>query len=66
MRRKTIKYITLTGGRCTLSTDTNRKIFDEEGRANVTLIRPATMDEVEWVRAMGGHVPEGIVRKKKP
>lgn len=65
MKKKVIKYITLSGGRCGLSTATNKDILASEGRANVASIRPATREDVEWVRAMGGHVPEGIVRKAR-
>jgi hypothetical protein len=65
MKKKVIKYITLSGGRCGLSTATDKDILASEGRANVASIRPATREDVDWVRAIGGHIPEGIVRKAR-
>lgn len=62
MQRRYIKYVGLEGGYCALSTASKKAILDAHGRDNVTVIRPATKDEVEWVRAMGGHVPEDVRR----
>jgi len=63
---KTIRYIKLFGGRCGLTTDTKREVLRREGESNVLDVRPATQQEVDWVRAMGGRVPEGKVRREKP
>ena len=32
--------------------------IDEEGKNNVSDVRLATEEEIEWVRAMGGYVPK--------
>lgn len=49
-----------------MSTASKKAILDAHGRDNVTVIRPATKDDVEWVRDMGGHVPEdGIIRRRR-
>jgi len=66
MGKKVIKYIQLYNGRCGLSTSTKREILADEGRANVANITYATDAQVSWVRSMGGHVPDGIVKKASP
>lgn len=38
-----------------------RKIRRAEGYADPFVIRRARRSDVEWVRSMGGYVPEGIV-----
>lgn len=60
---KTIRYIKLYGGRCGLTTDTKREVMKREGTSNVLEVRPATQKDVDWVRGMGGHVPNGRILK---
>lgn len=52
----TIYYVSLHSGHCGLTTDPKRTLR-EEGTANVKSITKATAEQIEWVRAMGGHVP---------
>jgi hypothetical protein len=59
-----IKYIELSGRGCGLSTDSEANILKREGTANVALIRNATQKDVDWVRGMGGYVPEGRIAKE--
>ena len=54
-----IQCVTLHGGRVGLSIDTPRQIMADQGRANVIGIAPATPEQCEWVRQMGGNVPTG-------
>lgn len=63
MRRRTIMYISLHGTGCGLSTDSEKEIFRREGTSNVREVRPATQKDVDWVKAMGGYVPDGIIRR---
>lgn len=60
-RRPVVNYVSLWNGRCGLSTDTRAEIMRREGTANVRGVRPATQADVEWVRGMGGYVPEGRI-----
>lgn len=63
MSKKIIKYISLKSG-CGLSTKSPEQILREEGSNNVEFVRNATADEVDWIRAMGGYVPEGRIASK--
>jgi hypothetical protein len=63
--KKVIQYISLDNGRCGLSTESPRDILHRIGTENVRAIRPASQKEVDWVRAMGGDVPDGIVRERR-
>ena len=64
MSRKIIKRV-LAYGLVGLSTDTKREILREHGRGNVQSVRNATQEDVDWVRGMGGYVPDGIVAKEQ-
>ena len=61
MRKPTIRYVELAGLGCGLSTDSERNILRREGTSNVRRISNATKENVEWVRAMGGYVPDGRI-----
>lgn len=63
MSKPVIKYISLWGGGCGLSTSSKSEILRSHGTANVQLVRPATQKDVEWVRAFGGYVPDGRIEK---
>lgn len=54
-----INMVRLTNGRCGLTTDPPKQVMLEQGSANVRSIKPATADDVHWVRQMGGNVPHG-------
>ena len=55
-------FIELYNGHCTLL---KAKDLDEatnvcwhyNGKSNTKLVRPATQDDIDWIRAMGGWVP---------
>jgi len=53
-----INYVELYGGRCGLSANTEAQIRKQEGDSNIKRISVATKEQIEWVRAMGGYVPE--------
>jgi hypothetical protein len=63
-----INYISLVGGRCGLTTESKREVLARCGSENVVATEPATQEQVDWIRAMGGKVPDGRVvkRKKEP
>lgn len=65
MSKPIIRYIELTNGRCGLSIETALQIRREEGSRNVKNITNATAKQVEWVRGMGGLVPDGRIVKEK-
>lgn len=64
MSKPVIKYVELHGGCCGLSTERNATILLDNGRSNVARIRNATKAEVAWVQGMGGHVPDGRIRRQ--
>lgn len=64
MNKKVIKYISLRSG-CGLSTKSPEQILREEGSNNVQYVRDATAKDVEWIRAMGGYVPDGRIVGKE-
>jgi len=51
-------YVELQNGHCGLSNDTEASIRRQEGSNNIKRITKATKDQIAWVRAMGGYVPE--------
>jgi hypothetical protein len=63
MSRKIIKAVTLRGGRVGLSAETESAIKRRVGSDNLVSVKPATQSQVDWVRAMGGIVPDGRVAK---
>lgn len=63
--KPTIRYVSLVAGGCGLTTDPVRSILKREGTANVRSISNATQKQVDWVRAMGSYVPDGIIRAEK-
>lgn len=62
--KPTIRCVMLRNGRVGLSVAKRSTILREEGTLNVLSIENATPAQVEHVRAMGGYVPDGIVRRK--
>lgn len=44
--------------------ESRRNILKQYGTVNVMDIHYATQKEIEWVRAMGGFVPEGRIHKE--
>lgn len=53
-------------GRVGLTTESDEDaIYRRLGTDNVRGFRPATEDEVGWIRAMGGHVPKGRIAGKR-
>jgi hypothetical protein len=58
-KRPLINMVRLANGRCGLTTDSREKVMLEQGSANVRSVMPATAADVQWVRLMGGEVPEG-------
>ena len=66
MSKRIIRYIALWGSGCGLSTDTPAQIMREHGTSNVKHIRNATQEDIDWVRCMGGRVPEGRIATKTP
>lgn len=62
---RTIFYIGLNGGGCGLTTDGYRDVLRRIGSDRLREFRPATQQEVDWVRSMGGAVPAGRVRKMR-
>ncbi len=47
-----------------LSISSEAAILRREGTANVKSIRNATKEDVEWVQAMGGYVPNGRIAQE--
>lgn len=64
MAKPIIQYVERFGGGCGLKTGSRRQIEREMGTDNVRLIRNATEEDVSWVRAMGGYVPDGRIVKE--
>ena len=60
MAKPIIKYVSLRHG-CKLSCDTPDQILRSEGSNNVEYVRNATSEEVAWIKAMGGNVPDGRI-----
>lgn len=46
--------------------EANKVARQDEGRANVQLVRLATKEDISWVEAMGGRVPSIASRPKLP
>ncbi len=64
LKVKTIRYISFGGNMesyCGLTTESASAVLRRYGTDNVRDVRPATQAEIDWVRAMGGEVPEGVV-----
>ena len=55
--KRTVWYIGL-GNYCGLSSESKSEILRRNGTDNVTELRPATQDDVNNIRAMGGRVPD--------
>lgn len=56
-------YVSLYGGHCGLIaaksiTQAQAKALHNEGHSNVRGVRKATEKDIEWIRAMGGRVPD--------
>jgi hypothetical protein len=56
-------YVSLFGGQCGLIaaksiTQAKANACHDEGHSNVIGVRKATEKDIEWVRAMGGRVPD--------
>jgi len=54
-------YYELHGGICSVRKFANIRqakveILKEQGTDNVRLVRPATVEDVDWHQAMGGHI----------
>ena len=60
-----IYYVDLYDGYCGLSGESKSAILRRYGTDNVRSITPATQDQIAWVRAMGGYVPEQKGRRTK-
>lgn len=64
MSKPIIKAIELHIGGIGLSIYSKSTILICEGTANVRSIHNATKKDVEWVKAMGGYVPDGRIAKE--
>ncbi len=58
MRSKQIYYAEVFGKGCCLTTETKAQLIKREGTENVERFRPATKQDIAWVKAMGGYVPD--------
>ena len=58
-----IYYIEFRNGYCGLSQEPKRTILRRHGTENVGSISPATAEQIDYVRAMGGYVPERAIKK---
>lgn len=66
MSKPIIRYIELYGGGCGLRAESPASIYRSEGTSNVRLVRNATEKDIVYVKAMGGHVPDGRIAKDQP
>ena len=57
MDKPIINCVTLTNGRCGLTTETKAEALRRIGTDNVRSFEPATEEQVAWIRGMGGRVP---------
>jgi hypothetical protein len=65
MRKPILRYVELYSGHCTIETGSNSEIIRRLGCFNVKFVRAATKKDVEWVKAFGGHVPDGKCLKQR-
>jgi len=54
-------YVSLDGGLCSVRKFANirqarRQILKEQGTDNVCYVRPATQEDLDWHKGMGGHI----------
>lgn len=63
--KPTIRYVGMSDGTCTLTTETPSQILKAHGTENVKVIRNATEADLSWTKGMGGRVPDGRVVKRK-
>jgi hypothetical protein len=64
--KRAIHYIGLVGLGCGLTTECKRDALRRIGIDNVATFRPATQADVDWVKGMGGYVPDGRIAKEQP
>jgi hypothetical protein len=55
--------VTLFGGYCGLIAasslaEAKKVAMSEQGSSNVQYVAPATREDLEWVKGMGGHIPK--------
>lgn len=65
MKKRVINYIDLRHGGCGLTTDSRTETLRQHGMLNVKSFRPATQKDIDWVRGMGGMIPDGYLQQLK-